>query len=455
MEPLLFSGFKDYVQKYRLFEPGDLVIAGISGGLDSVVLAHLLFSLKQPVALAHFNFQLRGAESLRDEQWVRDLAKKWELPLFIETCDTESYAGQHHSSIQVAARQLRYDFFERIRKQLSTTHKRVWIATAHHMNDSAETLLMNLFRGTGIDGLKGIPVKNGFIIRPLLFAGRGEIEAYAKDTGLTWVEDSSNAKNDYTRNLIRNAVLPMVEKKYPRVIQNLAATQQKMQDAAVFYHEMVDRRLQKMVVKEGNLQKVPVRKLAKATGRNTLVWEWIKQFGFTEGQAGEVVKLLDAANGSYIASEGYRLLRNRAWLILSPVGQINKAPVLLETLPGTMHSGTDKKVSFSGPQTHHSGKHLPVLTEEEEWVDAATLAFPLMLRPWKAGDYFYPLGMAKKKKVARFLIDRKLSPAEKENTWVLESNKRIVWVVGYRLDDRFKITGNTKEVVRMRVVSGG
>jgi tRNA(Ile)-lysidine synthase len=436
-----------------LLEPADTVIIAISGGMDSVVLAHLLYNHKQPLVLAHCNFQLRGNESLRDEQFVRDLAEKWQLPLLVETYDTEAYAIKHKLSTQVAARQLRYDFFERLRSQLSAKGKRVWIATAHHANDAAETLLINLFRGTGIDGLKGIPVKNRFIIRPLLFAYREQIESYARENGLSWVEDSSNAKENYARNLIRHSVLPVVQKMYPQVIQNLLGTMEKMREAAAIYHQMIERRLKRMVVTDGNIQKVPALKLAKATERNTLIWEWIKNFGFTEGQVGEVVKLLDAENGSYMVSTGFRVLRNRGWLIISPLDELNKAPVMIADLPANEMFAENTRLKLGSPVLVVKEMVIPALPENEAWIDAGKVLFPLILRPWKAGDYFYPLGMAKKKKVARFLIDKKLSPDEKQHTWVLESDKRIIWVVGYRMDDRFKITGKTKEVVKMKVVN--
>lgn len=453
LENSLFTKFKEYSQKQRLFVSSDTIIIAISGGIDSVVLTHLLRRMRQPLVLAHCNFQLRGNESLRDEQFVRNLAGEWELPLFIETYETDTYAREHKLSIQVAARQLRYDFFERLRKQLTEQGNQVWIATAHHANDAAETLLMNLFRGTGIDGLKGIPVKHGNIIRPLLFAYRDEVEAYANANGLTWVEDSSNAREDYARNLVRHAVLPVVEKKYPQVIQNLAGTMEKMREAAAIYHQMVDHRLKRMIVTDGNIQTVPVLKIAKATERNTLIWEWIKNFGFTEGQVGEVVKLLDAGNGSFITSSGNRLLRNRAWLIMSPLGTINRAPVIIDILPANEIYGENNRIKFGSPDSWAREKIIPGLPQNEAWIDTEKLVFPLLLRPWKAGDYFYPLGMAKKKKVARFLIDKKRSPDEKENTWVLESDKRIVWIIGLRIDDRFKITGKTKEVVKMKVGS--
>lgn len=444
----------EFAGKQRLFEPGDTVIVAISGGVDSVVLAHLLYSLNQPMVLAHCNFQLRGEESNRDEQFVRGLAAKWGIPLFVETFDTKAYAKENKLSTQVAARQLRYCFFEQLRNQVIQGRGKTWIATAHHANDAAETMLMNLFRGTGIDGLKGIPVKNGFIIRPLLFAFREQIETYAAQAGLEWVEDSSNEKQDYARNLVRHSVIPAVQQKYPLVVQNLVASMERLKEAAALYHQMVSRLLKRMIVHEAGMQKIPVLRLSKAAEQKSITWEWIKDYGFTEGQAGEVVKLLDATNGSYISSESHRLLKNRGWLILTELNGLVHSPRVIEQLPAEIQFEEGRRIVLEAISGYDPHAALPSSGPHEAWLDAAQLPLPLVLRLWKPGDYFYPLGMAKKKKIARFLIDHKVSPIEKEKVWVLESMGRIVWVVGYRIDDRYKITAKTRLVVKMKVLPG-
>jgi tRNA(Ile)-lysidine synthase len=443
--------FLTWSRSKQLFTQVDKIIVAISGGLDSIVLTHLFNSIQQPVVLAHCNFQLRGDESHRDEQFVRDLAEKWKLPLQVEQYDTEAYASEKKVSIQVAARQLRYDFFERLRMQLASPGKRVLIATAHHANDAVETMLLHLFRGTGIDGLRGIPVKNGPVIRPLLFATRQDIERYAGICQLSWVEDSSNLKEDYARNYIRHTIIPAINGQFPTVINNLVGTIEKMNDAAGLYHEMVDIRLKKMVVLEGEIQKIPVKKLEKIHYSNTLLWEWIKPFGFSDGQVGEVLKLCTAGNGSYIASASHRIIRNRAWLLLVPATTEKEAPfIVMDELPVKVKFGNgmlmDVKNANFIPSLHAVSKQ-----PNEVHIDAGLIKFPLILRPWKPGDYFYPLGMVKKKKVARFLIDQKVSPLDKGNTWVLESDRRIIWLVGYRIDDRFKITNKTASVISITV----
>lgn len=444
----LHKKIRTFVQKHHLFGQRDTIIIAISGGMDSVVLTHMLYSLQQPIILAHCNFQLRGEEGNRDEQFVRAIAEKWDISLHVENYDTAQYAIENKLSIQLAARRLRYDFFERLRKQHSSTGKKVWIATAHHANDSVETMLMHLFRGTGIDGLRGIPLKNGSIMRPLLFATRQELETYANDNNLSWVEDSSNAKEDYARNYIRHTIIPAIIEQYPNALLNMAGTMDKLNDAAILYHDRIEMLLKKMVFHDGAMQKVPLLKLAKATQRNTIIWEWLKPFGFSEGQIGEVVKLFDADNGSYISSATHRILRNRAWLILYALGERIRTPQVMENFGSFTPFGDAGFLKLGSPEPFVADSPIPSLPDNEAWIDADIIHFPLILRPWKPGDYFYPLGMTKKKKIARFLIDKKIAPQDKENIWVLESDKRIVWVVGHRIDDRFKLTHKTNQKVK-------
>lgn len=442
----------NHIALNNLFQKKDLLIFAISGGIDSVVLAHLLHSMQQPLVFAHCNFHLRGDESMRDEDFVRDFAQSLGVELHIEHFETERFATEHKLSIQVAARQLRYGFFERLRRQLAQHNKRVLIATAHNANDVAETMLMNLFRGTGIDGLRGIPVKNGHIVRPLLFAKRDEIEGYAKENNLTWVEDSSNAKQDYTRNYIRHTVLPAAAKQFPGVIEQLTGTAQKLKDVSEIYHEAVSKKLKKWVVAEGKGQKIPVLRLMKSEQVNALVWEWIKNFGFTDGQVEEVKKLFLASNGSYVASASHRIIRNRAWLLLVPVEETVSDFFVIESLPATISLPTGKTLKLGALEPFESAADFLKVPAYEAVLDAGNIGLPLIVRPWKAGDYFYPLGMAKKKKLSRFLIDQKVSPVEKPNVWVIESNKRIIWVVGYRIDDRFKVKLGTKHTFKTKLL---
>ncbi|MCU0388649.1 MAG: tRNA lysidine(34) synthetase TilS [Chitinophagaceae bacterium] len=436
----LLHSFRDFILSHKLFEKGDKILLGISGGKDSVVLAHLLKCIGQ---------RLRGEESERDEAFVRSLAKDWNLPLHIRNKDTKVFASENRLSIQVAARRLRYEFFEEVRKQLCVSGKPVWIATAHHANDSVETLLMNLFRGTGIDGLRGIPVRNGHIVRPLLFAFRNEIDAYAEQNNLQWVDDSSNEKEDYTRNFIRRSIIPAIETQVPSVTQNIFHSARVLNDVASLYHKQVDAMLGKIVKLENGVGKIAVMQIQQLPEAETILYEWIRPAGFTAAQVGEVMKLLHANNGSFVASDTHRIIRNRAWLLLAPLSPENVQLQIADKLPFEMKLPGGKILSVSAVKNFEAAGGIPILPPNEALLDASGIQLPLIIRRRKERDYFYPLGMPKKKKVARFLIDRKASAIDKENVWIVESNKRILWIAGYRIDDRFKVTPQTRSVVRM------
>ena len=451
MEHPLITRLKVFAAAQNLFDKNTLVLVALSGGKDSVVLTHLLKTFAQPMELMHCNFQLRGQESERDELFVKQWAEELQLPLHHRRFDTDRYAEINRCSIQVAARELRYVFFEQIRKGLAQQGKRIRIATAHHADDSAETVLMHLFRGTGIEGLKGIPAYNGAIIRPLIWATSSEIENYATQNSLKWVEDSSNPQSTYTRNFIRNKVIPLVEESFPQALAGITATAKKAAEAALLYREMVEIKLKKAIKSDRGIEKIAVAQWQKIAPRTTLIWEWIKKFGFTEGQTGEVEKLLVAQNGKSIHSASHRLLNNRGWLLMVP-NTISEATLqYTEWLPADFVMPEGKSLTIS-KEMAFTLEQMPAKSSlQEALVDAALLRFPLILRPAKPGDYFYPLGMQKKKKLARLLIDLKLSMAEKEQVYVLVSNQRIVWVVGYRLDDRFKITDKTRNIVKIRM----
>ncbi|MCU0335512.1 MAG: tRNA lysidine(34) synthetase TilS, partial [Chitinophagaceae bacterium] len=275
-------------EQFGTAAPGRWLLA-MSGGVDSVVLGHLLHQSGMAFSIAHANFQLRGAESQRDEDFVRQLAADWQVPLHVQRFDTTAYAASHQCSIQVAARQLRYAWFEELALQEGAL-----IATAHHADDSAETLLHHLFRGTGIAGLRGILPRQGRLIRPLIHARKADVLAYARQHGLAWVEDSSNAGDDYTRNAIRHTIMPAVIQVFPQAVPQLQQTAQHLYEAALLYEQAVQQQLRKLVKQQGGEQRVPVLALLKASPRNTLVWEWIKPLQFAPAQVPEVLKLCKA-----------------------------------------------------------------------------------------------------------------------------------------------------------------
>ena len=454
----LLKEFQQYIQQQNLFQPKDKLLLAISGGVDSVVLCELCKQAGYNFTIAHCNFQLRGEESERDENFVKELDKKYNVEVLVKKFDTEKYALENKLSIQVAARELRYTWFnELINKtkndfdpessngQRSTANL---LLTAHHANDNIETLLMNFFKGTGINGLHGILPKQGNIIRPLLFAKKETLTEFALANNLSFVEDSSNASDKYTRNYFRNRLIPDLQKVFPQVEDNLLNNIERFREIEMLYRQAADQAKKKLTEQKRNEIHIPVLKLLKTTPLHTIVYEIIKEYGFTAHQTDEVVALLKSETGKYIQSESHRIIKNRNWLILAPNENTEAETIFIEKKDKQVEY-REGKLSFELLSTQNTN-----LKTQNDIVqlNAAEIKFPLLLRKWKPGDYFYPLGMQKKKKLSRFFTDQKLSLTQKEKTWVIEMNKKIIWVVGLRLDDRFKITDSTKNILQITLV---
>ena len=469
----LLNLFKSFISKENLFQPKDKLLLAVSGGVDSVVLCELCNQAGFDFVIAHCNFQLRGEESERDEKFVKDLAAKYNKEIFVKKFETEKYAADNKVSVQVAARELRYEWFgEIVNGEWSMVNDdrnpgfpihhspfTIHIVSAHHLDDNIETVLMNFFKGTGIAGLHGILPKQGKIIRPLLFATKEELKQFATENNLQWVEDSSNESDKYSRNYFRHQVIPLIEKIYPGAINNLSSNINRFRDVEILYQQSILQHKKKLIEKRGNEIHIPILKLKKSEPIKTIVYEIIKDYGFSSHQVDEAINLLDSESGKYIQSSSHRIIKNRNWLIISPnnlkeaeniiideVGswQLAVGKLHLEILSTTKHKLSEvKSRKVSGLQT----------TNQLAQLDADKIKFPLLFRKWKQGDYFYPLGMKKKKKLGRFFIDNKLSKTEKENISVIEMNKKIIWVVGMRIDDRFKISEQTKNVLLIRLVS--
>jgi tRNA(Ile)-lysidine synthase len=380
---------------------------------------------------------------------VSELAKKYEVDFFVKKFGTEKYAKENKLSIQVTARELRYNWFKELINP-STGRPFNKLLTAHHANDNIETLLISFFKGTGIGGLQGIQPKSGSvqqIIRPLLFAKKDELLHYAKENELAFRKDSSNDSNKYTRNYFRNKLIPSIKEIYPMVEDNLLDNIHRFNEVNILYHQSVSRLQKKLVFEKNNEYHLPVLKLLKTAALQTIIFELTKQFDFTTGQAAEIIKLLKSESGKYVDSTTHRILRNREWLIISKHGEKQQAHFLIEE--------SDNEISFSNYTIRIEkidiGERIFKIDSDPlvAQLDAADIKFPLLLRQWKQGDYFYPLGMKKKKKLSRFFIDKKMSLTEKENSWVVEMNKKIIWVAGQRIDDRFKISTNTKDILRL------
>ncbi len=446
----LLNRFSDFVKERQLFSKKDLLLLAVSGGVDSVALVSLCAASGYSCRIAHMNFQLRGPESDRDEAFVRALAKKFTMPVIVQKTDTAAFADKQKISIQLAARQLRYQWFEEL---LQADLELKYLLTAHHEDDNIETLLMHFFRGTGIHGLSGIPLKQRHIIRPLLFAKKQDILDYARDQSLEWVEDSSNDTEQYTRNYVRHSLIPAIRQVYPEVQANLAGNIQRLGDTALVFDEAIARYEKQFIFPQGNELHIPVLKLKKMQPLATIVYELMKAYHFTAGQTGDIVQLLDSDNGKYVASETHRVIRNRAWLVIAPIQGDEPATVLVEE--GMTRVNYPKGVlqlTFE-PVTEKLREGLTNTDPQVAWLDAAKISYPLLLRRAKTGDYFYPLGMTRKKKLARFLIDQKLSKTAKEQVWVLEMDQKIVWAVGMRIDHRYRLMPGTKNI--LRITNGG
>jgi tRNA(Ile)-lysidine synthase len=415
-----------------------------------VVLTDLVHAAGLPFVILHANFQLRGEESERDQSFVEGLGDRYKAIVVSNRFDTKAFARQHQVSIQVAARDLRYGWFRGFLQKEEGEKGRKLLVTAHHADDNVETLLQHFFQGTGIAGLRGMLPVSDLAVHPLLFVRRQELEAYAKERGLEWVEDSSNAEVKYTRNALRHQLIPAIESVFPGAANNLARNLGRFRDIEVLYERAVERELKKLIFVDKDEWKVPVEKLRRAEPLNTLAWELFSPFGFTAHQVPEIIALMDSGSGRFIHSPTHRLLKNRNWFILSP-GQLPVTGTFI------VEEGQGELLFPAGSlvfrQDDVTGDPEKTADPSLACLDAADIRYPLLVRPWKNGDYFYPFGMRKKKKVARFLIDAKLSRSEKEKVWVLESDKRILWVIGHRIDDRFRLGPGTGSRLEIRFMA--
>ena len=456
----LFNRFINYIQKENLFQKGDNILLAVSGGVDSVVLCELCKQAGFNFKIAHCNFQLRDKESERDEKFVQSLGEKYETKVFIKKFDTANYAAENKLSIQVAARELRYKWFGELLEQSTLnpepstghpqtshiTHRTPYILTAHHANDNIETLLMNFFKGTGIKGMQGIQNRNEplqWITRPLLFAKREEILNFAKENNLSFVEDSSNTSDKYTRNYFRNRLIPSIQKVFPQVEENLLNNIERFKETEILYQQAINFHKKKLLEYAGNEIHIPVLKLQKAEPLKTIIYEIIKEYGFTAHQTADVLHLLKSESGKYISSATHKIIKNRKWLIIAPHNTREVSLIVINE--------SDTQVEFEigklEIEKYSNAGYQPSTDNYTATLDANAITFPLLLRKWKQGDYFYPLGMQKKKKLGRFFTDQKMSLTEKEQAWVIESDKRITWIVGKRIDDRFKITDRTNSII--------
>ena len=435
----MLDKLRNHIARNFPFLVNKKLFLAISGGLDSMVMAHLFHQLGYEIALAHCNFQLRGLESFGDQKFVQDFAEANNIPVFITQFDTQAFAKDYKLSTQVAARDLRYNWFY----EILDSEKFDYILTAHHADDNIETFLINLSRGTGLEGLTGIPAQNGNIIRPLLIFSRQEIAHYAQESNIQWREDSSNASDKYLRNKIRHDLVPLLKDLNPHFIESFQKTQSYLKEAEAMVEDASIMIYQQVVRQENDEMYFNLNQLKRLPNYKSYLYQWLHEFGFSAWD--DVYDLVDSQSGKQIFSSEFRLLKDRDFLILSPINfQTENEEYFIE-------KGI-KEVNIPLNLTFCKVDDISVSSNTAIFVDEDKLQFPMVLRRWKEGDNFQPFGMGgKSKKLSKFFKDEKFSLLEKENCWILCSGDTIVWIVGHRQDERFRIHNATQNILKIEL----
>ena len=429
---------KHLAENFPFLEQKKLFLA-VSGGLDSMVLLHLFQQLPYKMAVLHCNFQLRGLESFGDQNFVQEYTDTNGIPLFFTQFDTAAFANDYKLSTQVAARELRYSWFY---EQLEAENYD-YVLTAHHADDNLETFLINLSRGTGLDGLTGIPSQNDHIIRPLLPFSRQEIENYAKENTVQWREDSSNASDKYLRNKIRHHLIPILKELNPAFMSSFQKTQNYLQEAQTMVEDASIIVYQQVAKQEGDVIYFDLKQLKRLPNYKSYLYQWLNEFGFKAWD--DINDLVASQSGKQVFSADYRLLKDRDSLLLSPIHLENEDQEYLI-------ANAQEQINIPLNLSFSKVAEISIVSNTTIFVDEDKLQFPLVLRHWREGDSFQPFGMAgKSKKVSKLFKDEKLSLIEKENTWLLCSNNQIVWILGIRQDDRFKIDNTTKNLLKIQI----
>ena len=466
----MLDQFQAYINRYHLIAEGDKVILALSGGIDSMVLADLLLKAKVEFIAAHCNFHLRGEESNGDETFVRDFAEKQGVRCFVKHFETEKYAEENGISIEMAARDLRYTWFEELRQLLGYDK----IAVAHHADDQAETFFINLLRGAGLNGLKGMKAQNGVIIRPLLRASREQIRQYAVDNQISWREDHTNAESVYLRNKIRNQLLPVFDELQLEARQGLYKSLEHLSAENELYRVLLKEKLAQIVERDGDVQRFPFsafldgfvprndakrmletkvpepavpevhRRVEGPVYSFQLLFEWLRQYGFNTDQCHFIYDAIGTGVGNQYNSPTHRLVIGRDDLQLSEIKAIEDDEIQIQI--GEKEIFSPVHLCFS--QLEKTADFVIDKSPEVAQLDYDKLCFPLSLRHWRHGDRFHPLGMKGSKLLSDFFVDQKFTEAQKANAFLLVSaDNEILWVVGYRIDDRYKVSSETKSIL--------
>jgi tRNA(Ile)-lysidine synthase len=433
--------FKSFIKSNRLIHEGDKILLAVSGGIDSMVMANLFLRTDFTFGIAHCNFNLRGSESDSDEEFVRDYAVKRNIPFYVKRFDTKNFAVRNGISVQMAARELRYKWFETIMKKYGYSS----IALAHNLNDNIETFLINLARGTGITGLTGIKPINNNLIRPLLFATRKEITEYSYEYEVPYREDNSNAETKYLRNKIRHQLIPLFKEINPSIETTLYETILRVNEINEIYINSISEIKSRITIKRGNLVVFRIEDLQKYDVGKTILYELFKTYGVGSHQLEDLLNIINGSSGKQLNTLTYRIIKNRGELLLSENITDKKIHFLISNIndfknvPGISEAFiTDASPGFGQSDSKTNG-----------CFDSERIVFPVTIRRWRSGDTFYPLGMKQRKKLSDYFIDNKLSLFEKENCLILESEGKIAWIIGKRIDERFKVTESTKSILNI------
>ena len=441
----MIDRFQAYINRYNLIAEGEKVVLALSGGIDSMVLADLLLKTKVEFVAAHCNFHLRGEESDSDEKFVREFAEKHDIQCFVMHFDTEEYASENGISIEMAARDLRYAWFEELRQQLGYDK----IAVGHHADDQAETFFINLLRGAGLRGLKGMQPINGVIIRPLLWASREQIHQYAIENQIVWREDHTNAENLYLRNKIRNQLLPAFDELQKDARQGLYKSLEHLASENALYRELLKEKLAQIVKRNDEVQSFPTSNFQLSTFSFQLLFEWLRLYNFNTDQCRFIFEAMGTGVGNKYYSPTHQLVIGRNELQLSEIKQNTDVEIQIEV--GEEEINLPIHLRFS--KSEKAEGFVIDKSSDVAMLDFDKLRFPLTLRHWRHGDRFHPLGMKGSKLLSDFFVDQKFTEWQKRNVWLLVSAEdEILWVVGYRIDDRFKIEKGTKTIFECRMV---
>ena len=435
----MIDQFKAYINRYNLIAEGDKLILALSGGIDSMVLADLLLKTKVEFVAAHCNFHLRGHESDGDDWFVRKFAEKHGIQCFVKHFETEKYAANHGISIEMAARDLRYAWFEQFRQQLGYDK----IVVAHHADDQAETFFINLLRGAGLNGLKGMKPQNGVIIRPLLWASREQIRKYAVENQILWREDHTNAESVYLRNKIRNQLLPAFDELHAEARQGLYKSLEHLAAENELYRELLQEKLGQIIEYNGDIQRIPYSAFLIQHSSFQLLFEWLRQYGFNTDQCHFIFEAIGIGIGNQYCSPTHCLIIGRDDLQLSEIKEKTDNEIQIEV--GEEEILSPVHLCFS--RFEKNADFIINKSSEVAQLDADKIQFPLTLRHWHHGDRFHPLGMKGSKLLSDFFVDQKFTEWQKRNVWLLvAADGDILWVVGYRIDERYKVSISTKTI---------